>query len=71
LDGAVLNFIIILTVKRKGKKDLLGIFQNLIFGDIWKMNCIFGKVSGIISGLFMSRGLCWRQLFLPIVTTVR
>jgi hypothetical protein len=31
-------------------------------------------MSGIISGLFISRGLCWRQLFLPPVsheTTLR
>jgi hypothetical protein len=73
VNGKVLDFIIIGIRKRKGKRNIHVIFQNLNFWGYLE-NVFLSRVSGIIFGLFMDRGLCWCQLFLPTVshgTTVR
>jgi hypothetical protein len=62
---------IIMEIKRKGKRNIPGIFQNL---NVKRYLENQSKVPGIIFRLFMSKGLCWCQLFLPTVsfgTTVR
>jgi hypothetical protein len=59
--------------KKKREKEYSWNILEFEYIDIFG-NVFLSRVPGIISGLFMSRGLCWWQLFLPTVshgTTVR
>jgi hypothetical protein len=69
LDGEVLDFIIIGIRKNKRKNEYSWNIPEFEYLEIFGKSIVFfSRVPGIISGLFMSRGLCWWQLFLPTVS---
>jgi hypothetical protein len=50
--------------RKKRKKEY---FWNIPEFEYLEIKVFLSGVPGIISGLFLVRGLCWWQLFLPTV----